>query len=236
MVQGSPRGEEVTVAVLTADYGKYDIVRPVVPQTHPVDEWLFVTDDPDRVVEAESKGWTGVLEPRPHVHTNVAAKVPKFRPDLYTKATYTVWKDAGADISEHLVEEAIRSVGASPMSMFRHPVRVSSVDEAAASRGLPKYNDLPLEYQVAHYMAKGYPNDRLWATGFIVRNHAYGYAPLHQLVGDSWLTEVVRWGFQDQLSFAYLHWYYRDTLDIRPMPWGLWACPHISFGGHIWSP
>ena len=225
------------VAVLTADYGKYDSVKPTTVQTVPVDEWIYVTDDPDS--GAENFGWTCVHEVRPHLHTNVAAKVPKFRPDLYTDADITIWKDAGASIGPDFVNNCLialqggrGAISAAQMAMFPHPVRTRIDDEVVASRSLPKYNELDLEGQVLHYASQGYPiGYSLWATGCIVRNH---HMPIHKPLGDAWLREVVRWGFQDQISFAYLAW--KHALQIAPMGPGLWNSPDIQFGGHLWAP
>lgn len=220
------------VAVITADYGEYDTVRPATPQEiYNGDlEFIFVTDSRSKAAEAEAVGWTAVYEPRPHVHTCVAAKVPKFRPDLYTNAGYTMWKDAGASIGPRFVHNMLEQLAYADMALFPHPIRTKLADEVAASRGLPKYADLPMEQQIEYYLGGGYPDTQLFATGCIARRRIID----NQAFGDAWMREVVRWGFQDQLSFAFLCWAKIPRISLLAP--GLYTSEHIQFGGHIWAP
>ena len=51
------------VALITAIYDGYDVLKPVLPQAGVDVEWIVVTDTvPDAVAAA---GWTVVHEPRP---------------------------------------------------------------------------------------------------------------------------------------------------------------------------
>ena len=66
------------VALITAIYDGYDVLKPVLPQAGVDVEWIVVTDTvPDAVAAA---GWTVVHEPSPGEHPNRAAKHPKYRP------------------------------------------------------------------------------------------------------------------------------------------------------------
>lgn len=206
---------------ITACYGQYDDIRtpPMIPM---VREWLLVSDEP-----IDAPGYRNIVERRPHVHSNVAAKIPKFLPHLYSDADVTIWVDASATIQPTLYGTVLHALAECDWTMFPHPCRDDIGEEVLASRGLPKYDDLPLEEQTAFYYRMGYqPNSGLWATGVIGRrNTEYNAA-----FGEAWLREVVRWGFQDQLSFAWLQGMWK--LPFSNLGPDLWLSPHIHFGGH----
>lgn len=218
----------MTVDVISAIYGGYETPREPVPQEGiEVSRWILVTDNPD----LEASGWDVVVERRPHVHPNVAAKVPKFRPDLYSDADHILWIDGHALIQPTLVHHCVDTITSLSyiMGMFPHPQRVHLRDEVVASRGLSKYDELDLEGQVEHYLGDGYSDSKLWASGCIVRKMR-GLLRTHQNVGDAWLREVTRWGFQDQLSLPYV----LEKLNVGVAPLGpdLWNTPHIWWGNH----
>ena len=217
----------MSLSVVSAIYGGWDTPKPIVEQSGAtVDEWIMVTDDPD----LDAPGWTVICEPRPHVHPCLAAKVAKFNPELYCRpgAKRSLWIDASATFGPHLARMAEIGLLQSRMSMFPHPHRDRLTTEVEVSRTLPKYDPLPLEAQIAHYLGFGMPdNYALWATGAIARAHSDEMTAL----GDLWLLENVRWSFQDQLSLPYLLWKYGD---FRPSQLGpsLFTSPHIQFGPH----
>lgn len=216
-----------SVSFISAIYGKYEFVKSPVTQVDVVvDEWVLVTDEP----EIEAPGWRVVVEPRPHLHPNVAAKIPKFRPDLYVSSPNSIWIDASSIVQPSLAFATLLALEHSwTMAMFPHPNRSRISDEVTASRGLPKYDDLPLEKQVQHYFDNGYPDGHsLWASGVIGRSAAN--RELDAEIGDEWLFEVSRWGFQDQLSLPYILW--KHNAQPAKIGTDLWANPHIWFGNH----
>lgn len=213
------------ITIVSSCYGGYDEPRPPTPQEtdgeHDV-EYVMVTDD-----ATGWDGWNCIVERRPHVHPNVAAKYAKFNPDRYTAADATVWVDAGATLGPGLAQAAAASVLREPEAfhMFPHPHRTSLRPEVEVSRTLRKYDALDLEGQIDEYLGQSYPDDRLWATGLIVRGPSSNL-----LFGDWWMAEVVRWGFQDQLSFAFLAW--ENSLIVEPFGPSLFTSPHIRFSDH----
>lgn len=214
----------MSLTVISSCYGFYDDLW-VPPDVPGVDDWIMVTDGP------YWPGWTCVYEPRPHVHPNVAAKVAKACPSTYTRADKTLWIDAGSTPQATLAAEVEPLLTYPTWAMYPHPERTELHAEVAASRGLPKYDPLPLEAQADAYLADGYPNMALWATGIIGRWNT----PENEQVGMAWLAHIVRFGFQDQLSFAYIAWKY--NLLIRPIGDGdLWSSPHIQFANHAVKP
>ena len=219
-------------AIVSACYGDWDDIKALPDQDGAtLASAVMVTDNPGLV--GRCPGWTVWVEPRPHMHPCLAAKVPKFRPDLYAPrgVDLTVWIDASATVDKDFLAmcEAAVSDPSKDFATFPHPHRVSLYDEVVVSRTLPKYDALPLEAQVAHYRNAGYPNPFiLRASGCLV--HRDPWLDGHKRFGDRWLQECVRWGFQDQLSLSYLLWEEGITpADIGP---SLFTNDHIQFGPH----
>lgn len=188
---------------MSACYGDYD--KPYKPPLQNTDhevEFVMVGDGLN-----PWDGWTNVTEPRPHLHNNVAAKFAKMRPDLYSDADYLIWVDAGCTFDTLLVE---RLVG-NPWIMFRHAVRKSIIAEAAESKTQPKYGPFDILRQAHHYVDSGYPDQNLFSTALIGRERS----ALNQAVGDAWLREIIRWTFQDQISFPYVAW--QHGLEINEL-------------------
>lgn len=215
------------VAIVSSCYGLYDEPKPPTIQVGSFDvEYIMVHDG-----QVEWPGWINVVEKRPHLHDNVAAKVVKVRPDLYTDADYIVWIDAGSYFTENLVTSILDLSDMADWALFTHPGRVHLLDEVAVSRLNRKYDPMSLEQQAASYLADGYPDDRLWATGVMGRF----VTPFNQQFGDAWLREVCKWSFQDQLSFAYLDWKlglnpqgFRDSHQLS-VEW-------VTFANHVTKP
>jgi hypothetical protein len=208
----------VTVAVLTSCYGAYD---PVVrPHDQNIDvDWICVTDG-----QVEAPGWRSIIEPRPHLHPRMAAKLARCRPDLYTPASVTIWLDAAARIkTPDTIAALAEALGDGQIAQFKHPTRQALEAEVTESESMGKYHGQPMREQVAHYRRHGLPGNGLWATGCLIRNAS----PAVQTLGDLWLTEMWRWGWQDQLSEPYALWC--AGINPVPLPWDLWKNPHIEW-------
>ena len=215
-----------TATVLSAIYGEYEQPKEPTEQSVPIERWIMVTDDKD----LDAPGWEVIYEPRPHVHPNVAAKVPKYRPDYYSDSQFTLWIDSSAVFGPRLVETAMEVAweADSKIAQFRHPHRDDLLHEAELSLTLRKYDGLPMMRQVEHYLAQGMPRHYgLWATGCIGRWRRAA----HWKWGDDWMYETVRWGYQDQLSHPYVCWKH----DMKPgeMPDTLFTSPHVQFHPHL---
>lgn len=184
-------------ALITAIYGAYDALKPVLPQAGMDVEWILITDSTPCAEDAE--GWTIVHDPHPGVHPNRAAKNAKFRPWEYTEAPASIWIDASFRVlSDRFAVEALAY--AEPIAQFPHPWRDCLYNEAEASVGLPKYEGEPIAKQADYYRAVGHPEHwGLWAAGVIGRRHT---AEVRQL-GAAWAHEVAVWSFQDQISQPY---------------------------------
>ncbi len=182
------------LAIITAIYDNYDTLKPIVPQEGVEVDWVCVTDRAPK----EANGWRIVVEPRPFMHPNIAAKRPKMLPWEYSDSFWSIWMDASfLPQSPHLAREVIAH--AKPIAQWQHPWRDCIYDEAEASKVLTKYVGLPIDPQMEQYRRQGHPEHwGLWSTGFIARQHS----PKVMALGEEWLRACQEWGFQDQLSEA----------------------------------
>lgn len=200
-----------TLAVVTAVYGKFDIVPPV-----PVgfDDAVLVSDVPI------SSGWRNIVRPLPLPH-RLAAKFPKFRPDLFTKCESSVWFDAsGRDNNNWLANTAHEILKKSDLAVFKHPTRSCIYEEAACCKKWPKYRDWPIDMQIEKYKESGYPvNNGLWSCGIIMRNHTQ----YNKDFGDRWLLENTFHSIQDQISFPYL--LHEMNMICTAIPGSIWGGP-----------
>lgn len=213
-------GRSESVAVVTSCYGGYDPIVAPVEQDIKV-EWLCVTDQTD--VPAP---WQPVIEPRPHLHPRMAAKVARCRPDLYTDADYTIWLDTSGRLSQPSSAQrlVVEGLDDRDLAQFVHPERSDILAEAEVSAGMKKYAGQPCVPQVNYYRSQGYPiGFGLWATGCIVRKNT----DTMRRFGDAWLVEMMRWTWQDQLSEPFVLW--SQGLHPAPLPGNLWSNPLVSF-------
>lgn len=211
------------VALITAIYGAYDELKPVLPQTGVDAEWILVTDTmPDA---EQGAGWTIVHDPHPGVHPNRAAKNPKFRPWEYTDAPASIWVDASFRVtSTEFAATAIKQ--AQPIAQFTHPWRDCLFAEAEASLPLSKYKGEPIGEQADYYRARCHPEHwGLWAAGVIGRRHTTEVREL----GVAWTHEVNVWSFQDQVSEPYA----LREVGLRPtaFPGSHLATPWLAYEG-----
>jgi len=209
------------IVVYTANYGAYDRTVPQRKQDIPVD-WIYITDGQaaPEIGDEDHAIWdVRVIEPK-HEHPNLAAKVYKAQPpwDL-GDWTYAVWIDANMEITEPgFVREAMQYLHHG-MATWDHPRRDCVYDEGEvcipggkeAQDG--RYENLPLQEQMDAYRAEGYPEHfGLFASGTIVWTRGAS-----ELVGEAWLAECEKWGFQDQLALPVVCW----RLGIEPGVFGI---------------
>jgi len=203
----------MSVAVVSAIYGGID--QPKIQPSQTVDaEWILVTDR-----EIDAPGWNVIVEPRPHMHPCLAAKIPKCLPHLYTSAETVVWIDGSCQLlTPHSIETLVTAAGDAPIAQVAHPARNCVYDEAEFCLPIPKYSELPITQQMDHYRAAGYPvHAGLWATGLIVwQKNADTWS-----FGKRWLLEQMRWGYQDQLCEAVVA--SDEGLKIHTLPWNLYT-------------
>lgn len=193
----------MSLALVTAIYGGHDELHPL-PAGIQCDDAVCVTDDPDLF----GSGWRMVYEPRVDEHPNRAAKYAKCLPWLYTECDSSVWIDASYAVLDPAFPRHAISY-ADPWAAHQHPVRDCIYDEARTSLAMPKYQLEPIQQQVDYYRDFGHPEHwGLWENGCTARQHTWDARRLSQ----SWLWEIERWSYQDQISAPYLF----HVLGMRP--------------------
>ncbi len=207
-------------AIITAIYGDYDELKPVLPQAGLDVEWICVTDKP-----RQAHGWRVVVDPKVGVHRNTAAKEPKCAPWRYTDAGMSIWVDGSIQVlSDRFAVETL--LVANPIAQYVHPQRDCIYDEAEHCREHPKYASLALRAQADSYRAQGHPEHwGLWASGVIARRHE----PEVRAFGEAWLEEIACWGFQDQISEPFC--LRRKGLCPWPIPGNIFDGRLISYEG-----
>lgn len=212
------------VAIVSSVYGGYDTLQPTLPQEGLSVDWVFVTD----MLPENAYDWRVVLEPKPHLHPNRAAKRAKLVPWEYTDAPMSVWIDGNFRVqSTTFAREALAF--AHPIAQFNHPWRQCLFHEAICTMAVGKYADqVPIiEAQSEHYRDMGHPDEwGLWATGVIARRHTKEVVDL----GWQWLAEVHTWSIQDQVSQPYV----LNRIGLRPelFPGDYFSSPWLAYEGH----
>lgn len=211
----------MSVAVVSSCYGGIDSLKQPPDQSLEPVEWVMVTDS-----DSAPDKWTYLFQKRDWVSPRFAAKHAKAQPFDYVGTDIAIWLDTGATIkSAEFVADAVASLGDADVAMWPHPERNNIIDEAAVSTTMNKYGGQFPNHQAAHYVNQGLP-DALWATGCIVWRNT----PKNVAAGRHWLTEMLRWTLQDQLSWPYVAW--NHGLRINPLPQSLWGNRYIQWTGH----
>ena len=202
------------ITVMRSVYGGYDTPAPVPEQTLEFNELL--------VTESNA--------PRQHMHPRLAAKHAKCAPWDYTDADMIVWLDGSFKVVHPGWLEFMRDQSEGHLiSQYTHPVRDDILVEAEISATMLKYQGQPVIEQANHYLAQGHPrNWGMWSTG-IATYRMYDRDRLREF-GNHWLSEQVRWTYQDQISHPHLTRLY----DLRPhaIEGDLYNTPYLHMYGH----
>ena len=161
-----------------------------------VDEAVCFTDDPAWF----DAGW----QPPPHdrncliVHPRFRGKAPKAAPHLFFGDQDVLWIDSSMRWTGKSLSSLFDCVHPGGVGCFKHRFRDCVYEEAEASLapGFHRYTREPIREQVAHYRTRGHPERfGLWELGTIVWRGA------QRIIGERWLSEMLAWTSQDQLSF-----------------------------------
>jgi hypothetical protein len=210
------------IAVVQSVYGGYDHPVPVPEQTVP---FTFLL--------ANEQNY-----PRPHMSSRLASKHLKCVPWDYFDKPYDmyVWIDGSFIIKrDDWLEWLVQETDGQPVSQCPHPWRNCVYDEAVASLAEQpaKYSMLPVMQQAQHYLDDGHPlHWGLWSTGLMVYRFDTPEDPARlRAFGKDWISEQVKWGYQDQISEPYL---LRKHFNRHPhvIADSLYNSPFISMKAH----
>jgi hypothetical protein len=201
---------QVKIAVYTAIYGKYDMLR-LHPDIPGVDFHCF-TDDPGLLSRQD---WIVHLLPS-SLPPRLAAKWPKVMGPQHTPLDaydVTLWVDANCDfVSDTFVEEALADLGPAGFALYRNPDLDCIYAQAITCiRGLPMEASPALLRQAARYYAEGHPEGwGYWACATMARRRS---AKLDAAMRD-WWEALVSWPLQGKpLPFGLP----RDQIDLSPV-------------------
>ena len=172
----------MTVTVLSAIFGGYD--QPIAPLEQDIDvRWVMVTDGQ---VNPPAPWEHHLLASSPGRSARLSSRYPKCMAVTFShEGDPVLWLDACARIvSPSFVSSCLAALGDGDVAMWVHPHRSTIVDEAAVAGTMRKYEGQPLAEQVAHYLADGHDDRRLWA------NTSMMWAPhVPAKVGAAWWKE-----------------------------------------------
>ena len=225
----------MSIAVVSAIFGRYDKVKEPLGDHTGVDFYLF-SDLP-----LESKRWTVIEEPlyknsdRPNTLNQVNStqdrvanmmkakffKAQAFRLNrLPTKGVvvdlgqyeYIMWVDGAFQVKDvNLVELCREYLQSSPIALFEHSVRNNIVDEVyyCANNTIDylreRYHDQNMYHQCLHYIRDGFD---IHHSGLQELGN-FVYRPKSKVVQevlDLWWEENQRYTYQDQISMPYCLW------------------------------
>jgi hypothetical protein len=183
---------DAPISVVTAIYGRHDNVPPIPPG---FDEAILVSDQP---ITSE---WKNVVLPV-DLPPRLGAKLPRARPDLFTKNSSSCWMDANVRDSSGYLSNLVRTrLLDTELAIFRHPKRISVAEEVAFLKRFSKWRRLPLDAQLEAYKSAGFTDSLgLFYTGVIARRHTESVANF----GNAWLVEIAYRSIRDQVSFPYV--------------------------------
>jgi hypothetical protein len=191
------------VSIITSIFGEFDEVPPL---PFGFDEAILVSD---KSIKSE---WTNVNLDLGSLTPRLCAKIPKFRPDLFTNSAINVWIDASVRDPENWLHKACaHKIRTREMVLFKHPERTNVFEETSYSKNLKKYKNFQLDEQVNSYQKlSSFDGKNLYAGGVIVRRNT---SKLENF-GNEWFMENVVHSPQDQLSLPHLIKKYKINLAI----------------------
>jgi len=202
------------VCIYTAIFGNYDRLQHQAEQSIDcdficfTDSLLLRRDAKWKYFLQKNAKWDiRVTQPR-FFHPRLSAKWFKMMPHReLQRYDYTIWIDGSFRITSSLFAQTFMdAIADNVMGVFWHPERNCIYEEAeyCVSNGVKKYHGLPLIEQVNSYRTQGYPEKSgLYSCGLIVRK---GGSKECLEFDEEWLSEILEWTYQDQLSFPFLAW------------------------------
>jgi hypothetical protein len=207
------------IAVISANIQKYDNRQTNILniKNKNLFDWYYFSDDEIK----KSDGWN-IINSTYHSNNNVGLskestdnssnmlkakyyKLQSHKIDVLTKYEYIIWIDASIEISNSNFVNDIMSIirqNISNIYLFEHSQRNNIKDECNSSRRMAKYSDQNMEEQIKHYYDSGFVDSKLYECGFFI----YRKNDITIKLFDDWWNEVIKYTFQDQLSFPYVLW------------------------------
>lgn len=186
------------VTVVTACYG--DLDDPIEQPEQDIDvKWVAVMRRP-----FESQTWDVRIEPRPHMHDRMAAKVVKFRPDIYAETKQVIWFDGSVRLKRHdAIRRFLEPLDTYDYATLAHPLWNDIATETKHTKDLNRYRGQMLDEQLAHYKAV-LGADVMQAPVYATAIQARNVTPMTVEFGNNVILECARWTCHDQLSVPFI--------------------------------
>ena len=139
-------------------------------------------------------------------------KMQFYRIPRLQRYRWVVWMDGTIELLGANCASFIASAGYALIGLNFAPRRCSLRLELEPTLLGGKYDDQPVLEQLVRYARAGMPEVYgMWLTSLIVFDlgHAHTRAWL-----DTWYAETQEWSSQDQLSFPYVAWTFRERLPV----------------------
>ena len=139
-------------------------------------------------------------------------KMQFYRIPRLQRYRWVVWMDGTIELLGAHCASFIATAGHALIGLNFAPRRCSLRLELEPTLLGGKYNGQPVLEQLARYARAGLPEAYgMWLTSLIVFDlgHAHTRAWL-----DTWYAETQEWSSQDQLSFPYVAWKFRERLPV----------------------
>lgn len=201
--------------IYSAIYGGFD--DPIEQPEQTIDtDFVMFSDKP-----VKSKTWkNNVADLQKHKelkcnNPRMAAKYWKLLIHNWIKSKYdlTIWIDGSVKIlREDFAEKCLEWLNGNRMLVFEHPDRDDIYDEFQVHYANPKkYGSQKVKEQEEVYRTEGMPeHNGLYACTIIARQGDTSK------FDEAWWQENLKWGYQDQPSFAYLVWKLKQYPEVFP--------------------
>lgn len=215
----------VDTAIVTAVAGDYDhpIMSDALDGRSDIDRFYFTDGKSNR------SGWHNVPLPEDTgLDDRRLAKIPKIHPHLYDflrEYKFVIWIDGDMGIINPSFPEEILSYLHEGLLLSPHFDGRHCAYGEATIRPL-KYENEPLDEQVAFYRQEGFPEQYgLYEGGVQARRMNY---PGLRAFEELWLEQNLEYSYQDQVSLPYCLWKTGFVPDVLPETFRNYNWVHIN--------
>ena len=199
-----------SIALITANYGNYDIIKEININNKDFFDWYLFTDH--NIDNIDNKDYKVINYPLDfdYAHNNdfnrLYAKYIKCQAlniDILTKYKYIIWTDNSLKITnKNLIQDIIHLLESKEeLYFYDHSHRNNINDEYEISKLFSKYNNSKMDEQIQKYNEQ-FTNNNLYESGiFIYKNNEDNI----KLFND-WWEEIINYSYQCQLSLPYVLW------------------------------
>ena len=204
------------IAVITANIGNYDkeISQIDFIENNDYFDWYYFTDN----LEIKSSDWkiitsdyTEINKVNIDYYANINMmkakyyKINMFQINILSKYKYIIWIDSSVKLcNKNFINDIIKIITENKNILynFEHKNKKNLVDEYKESIEHKKYHSQNLKLQIDNYYGEGFKDKIVYECGiFIVKNDI-----LSKKILKEWWEEIIKYSFQDQLSYPYVLW------------------------------